>query len=414
VFAFILVSLNFYILQARAGEVSLSASCRSNSDLGDESCRDEQNPIQAAAKKIWGPDIVSAHPALVDFRVCKDFESCFAKDCSKSPTDNGDGSGFKDASRPFVMFSQSQPAKGSVVLTHGLTDSPYSMGQIAENLRKNGYNVVSILLSNHGADHKDCDQSEESRWPGDIEHGVALARQLFGENGNLCLGGYSTGGALTVDYEQTHPNSKIACNLLFDPALALPNPVKTAAEVLIGEALIKKGFRKLSVVTDKNGEVENSANPARTPFCDSDGIAIYDTIKRIKKASTLETQNKRLEIPTFSIFSSGKSGVMTDPNALTVDSPSSRRELFGNGAPSTGIFSVGDAVVHNDINHLDVTIGKGRNLDRCRVTERAQNGNPYLDDDLQKMDNDLKAWVEQTPASLQSSQAPVGSFKSEK
>ena len=376
--------------EAQAQGVSLSPSCRSNFDLSADSCKNEQSALQATAREIWGSDVAKNHPALVDYRVCKSFESCFAQDCAKT----ADQSDFKNASRPFVMYSQIQPAKGSVVLTHGLTDSPYSMGQIAENLRKHGYNVVSILLSNHGADHKDCDMSELQRWPSDVENGVALAHKLFGTNGKLCLGGYSTGGALTVDYEQSHPGTEIACNLLFDPALAIPHPIETRAEVDVGTALIDVGFKKLQVAKTPSGKPENSANPARTPYCDSDGISIFQTMSRVRKAANLDSsRGRRIDIPTFSVFSSGKSGIFTDPNALTVDSAAGKKALFGDGSPNTGIINVGDAIVHKDMNHLDVTIASGKNLGNCQVRERQQNGNPHLADDLNKMNQDMETWI---------------------
>jgi len=90
--------------------------------------------------------------------------------------------------------------RGSVLLLHGLSDSPYSMRALAESLHARGYRVVGLRLPGHGTAPSGL---LRVHWQ-DMAAAVRLAaRDLArraGPGKPLYLVGYSTGASLAVEY----------------------------------------------------------------------------------------------------------------------------------------------------------------------------------------------------------------------
>ena len=106
----------------------------------------------------------------------------------------------KPGSRPFVL-DQGRLAK-TVVLLHGLSDSPGSMKEIATVYYENGYNVLAPLLRDHGLKipYRDKARSEITleKWREDIDQVISIATALS-DNSMIALAGYSMGGSLALD-----------------------------------------------------------------------------------------------------------------------------------------------------------------------------------------------------------------------
>lgn len=97
------------------------------------------------------------------------------------------------------IFSHGEKTKDVIVLTHGLTDSPYYMQAIGERFYQAGFNVVLPLLPGHGL--KDPDKAMEDRsldedWRMELDQAAEVAL-LLGDR--VSLGGFSTGGALSLN-----------------------------------------------------------------------------------------------------------------------------------------------------------------------------------------------------------------------
>ncbi len=110
-----------------------------------------------------------------------------------------------------------QRTEYSVLLIHGLNDSPFYMGDLAELLYKHGFNVVTILLPGHGTDTRDIRHITAEQWQAEVETGLQIA-SLVGKN--LIVGGFSLGGALAIGAATRYP--VIHALLLFAPAIRLP------------------------------------------------------------------------------------------------------------------------------------------------------------------------------------------------
>jgi alpha-beta hydrolase superfamily lysophospholipase len=124
-----------------------------------------------------------------------------------------------------------EPARGAVLLLHGLTDSPYSLRSIGEHLAGRGFEVVGLRLPGHGT----APSGLLSFRIEDMQAAVRLAARDLQARGipdrPLFLVGYSNGAALAAEY---------ALAALDDAALPKP-----AGLVLISPAI---GVSKLAVV----------------------------------------------------------------------------------------------------------------------------------------------------------------------
>jgi esterase/lipase len=88
------------------------------------------------------------------------------------------------------------PAADSVLLVHGLTDSPYYVATLGDALYARGYNVVSVLLPGHGTAPECLLHVKYQQWENEVSFGLSLARRL---GGRVSMAGFSTGGALSLN-----------------------------------------------------------------------------------------------------------------------------------------------------------------------------------------------------------------------
>jgi esterase/lipase len=103
-----------------------------------------------------------------------------------------------------------------VLLTHGLSDSPYAMRHLADFFQQNGFRVMVVLLPGHGTQPGDLLDVTWQEWAKTVAYG---AYQLAGEADEIYLAGYSTGAALSV-YHSLRDN-RVRGLFLFSPALKI-------------------------------------------------------------------------------------------------------------------------------------------------------------------------------------------------
>ncbi len=102
---------------------------------------------------------------------------------------------------PYVLH-HNKPTDKVVVLTHGLSDSPHTLRQFAELYFEKGYNVIGLLLTGHGSSPNDLTEVTVDDWKKDINKAVHIANQI---GTNIELVGFSTGGALSIDFANHNP-----------------------------------------------------------------------------------------------------------------------------------------------------------------------------------------------------------------
>jgi alpha-beta hydrolase superfamily lysophospholipase len=89
---------------------------------------------------------------------------------------------------------------GGALLVHGLTDAPYSMRTIAEDLRSRGYRVLALRVPGHGTVPAGLTDVTWEDWLAAVRVGARHLRRTIGADRPLLLVGYSNGGALVLKY----------------------------------------------------------------------------------------------------------------------------------------------------------------------------------------------------------------------
>jgi alpha-beta hydrolase superfamily lysophospholipase len=90
--------------------------------------------------------------------------------------------------------------KGAALLLHGLTDSPYSMRALAEIFAARGWYVVGLRLPGHGTAPAALTRVTWQDWAAATRLAAKHLRAKTGPDVPLVIVGYSTGGALAVEY----------------------------------------------------------------------------------------------------------------------------------------------------------------------------------------------------------------------
>lgn len=91
-------------------------------------------------------------------------------------------------------------AIGGALLIHGLSDSPYSVRQIAEVLAGQGYYVLCLRMPGHGTVASGLLTAAWEDWAAAVEIGARHVAEQIPDGGKFVLGGYSNGGALALNY----------------------------------------------------------------------------------------------------------------------------------------------------------------------------------------------------------------------
>lgn len=111
---------------------------------------------------------------------------------------------------------QKKTYRRGVLLTHGLTDSPYFMRHLAEIFQEDGFRVMSVLLPGHGTQPGDLLEVSWQEWAKAVAYGTD---RLAEEVDEIYLAGFSAGGALSV-YHSLYDN-RVRGLLLFSPAFSI-------------------------------------------------------------------------------------------------------------------------------------------------------------------------------------------------
>ena len=119
------------------------------------------------------------------------------------------------------ILHRGEKVQDVLVLTHGLSDSPYYVDAIARRFYREGANVILPLLPGHGLldpDKAIKDPDLDSQWKATIDNAVDVARHL---GSRVSIGGFSTGGALSLNKILREPASVTGGLFLFSAAIDL-------------------------------------------------------------------------------------------------------------------------------------------------------------------------------------------------
>jgi alpha-beta hydrolase superfamily lysophospholipase len=124
--------------------------------------------------------------------------------------------------RTFV-FDAVRP-RGAALLLHGLSDSPYSLRAVGEQLRDAGYYVVGLRIPGHGTIPGALTRATWRDWREAVRVGARAAAANRG-GGPFVVVGYSNGAALAVNYAlaalESDADAVPTRLILFSPALGV-------------------------------------------------------------------------------------------------------------------------------------------------------------------------------------------------
>ena len=125
--------------------------------------------------------------------------------------------------------------RGGVLLIHGLSDSPYIMHGVAEHLHAQGWHVVVFRLPGHGTAPSGLLKVKWEDWAAAVRVAAKDLVATVGADKPFVLGGFSTGGALSVEYalsqRQGEAIPKPSNLLLFSPAIGVSPMARLAGTV---------------------------------------------------------------------------------------------------------------------------------------------------------------------------------------
>jgi len=116
---------------------------------------------------------------------------------------------------PYPVASNKTYRRG-ILLTHGLSDSPYFMKHLGAFFQENGFRVMSVLLPGHGTQPGDLLDISWQEWAGEVAYGVD---RLAEEVEEVYLAGFSAGGTLSV--LQSLRDKRVRGLFLFSPAFRI-------------------------------------------------------------------------------------------------------------------------------------------------------------------------------------------------
>ena len=173
--------------------------------------------------------------------------------CSSDLAETQNACGVHSECLPEIRLTHEKPAKGTVVLVHGLTANPMHMRDLASKLQSSGYNVVLPILTGHGGGDVLLENAALREWKKDIEFAGNIAERL-GEP--LFLMGHSTGGVISALEAAAHPG-KYKAFIGLDPALNLDGEQRALFDNLCIGSKIWTFPRELPLLLQKPDEVVN-------------------------------------------------------------------------------------------------------------------------------------------------------------
>jgi alpha-beta hydrolase superfamily lysophospholipase len=218
VLGFIVGCAAVFIVLARRGpplELWHSVELETEYVLGTASEVDSFPEYQALERRLFAEldERVYAHTATGPSQVLARYSTGSLADPHRSPT-NWNASFELPAS----------PARGGVLLLHGMSDGPYSLRALGEALNARGFHVVGLRLPGHGTAPSGL---ETATWE-DMAGAVRLAARHLAEvapGAPLHLAGYSTGAPLAIHYTLTvmdEQRGRVPESLvLISPAIAI-------------------------------------------------------------------------------------------------------------------------------------------------------------------------------------------------
>ena len=135
----------------------------------------------------------------------------------------------------FVYDPGTKNTKGVILLLHGLSDSPYHMRALGRIFKEEGLYVLGLRLPGHGTLPSGLLNVTWQHWVKATVWGARQLQKIANERNNVpfYMGGFSTGGALALNYAFKAMNNNKLLNpeklFLFSPAIGVDKMARFAS-----------------------------------------------------------------------------------------------------------------------------------------------------------------------------------------
>jgi alpha-beta hydrolase superfamily lysophospholipase len=212
--------------------------------------------------------------------------------------------------------------KGGVLLVHGVTDSPYHLRAIGRLFFDNGFYVIGLRLPGHGTVPGGLLNVTWEEWYSAVKFGARMVLEKIEnrKDSKFYVGGFSTGGALTLRYFLETSSEKLKDSavdnhripdklLLLSPAIGL-NPFAEILDwqIIISKLSYSKKFSWLNIGLEYDPFKYIS-------FAKNAGNQIYDLTKANQKLIEEIARNESIKEklhPIYAFQSSADATVKTD------------------------------------------------------------------------------------------------------
>ncbi len=253
-----------------------------------------------------------------------------------------------------TLWRRHPDARGSVLLLHGLSDSPYSMRSLARLCYEQGFSVLAMRMPGHGTAPSGLLKVTHQDWMAAVRLGMRHLRAQTESDQPLYIAGYSTGAALAVEYA--------AARLLGEDV------PEANGLILLSPAIGVSGLAALAIWQERL-----SALPGLGKVAWTDILPEYDPYKYNSFTVNAGDQVYRLTLRIASQLDAlaAPTGISGMPPIIafesvadaTVSAPAVLRALFMRLAPE------GHELVGFDINrHADVTALLAKPVTDVRAT----------------------------------------------
>lgn len=206
-----------------------------------------------------------------------------------------------DGNAPFELAPAGADTAGKVktwrrgiLLTHGLSESPYLMRHLAACFQANGFRVMAVLLPGHGTQPGDLLGVTWQEWARTVAYGTD---KLAAEVDEVYLGGYSAGGALSI--YQSLQDKRVRGLFLFAPALQISRLAAYASlHKLLSWLLPRQKWVYIKPDTDLYRYESFSNNAAAQMYA-------------LTRVLSTQLQSHELNIPIFTVASADDKTVST-------------------------------------------------------------------------------------------------------
>lgn len=185
------------------------------------------------------------------------------------------------------IFYHGHPTKDVIILTHGLSDSPYYVKDIGKKFYKAGCNVILTLLPGHGLVDIKGKMEEEKlkrKWKKELDVAVDVAKAL---GKRISLGGFSTGACLSLNKALRDPKLISGGLFLFSAALDLGYIAHGSNYFPFAHTIARYTDGKLESI---------GSNPYRYPYLNNAaGLEVVRLIDETWK----RLENKKINQPVF-------------------------------------------------------------------------------------------------------------------